>query len=166
MTFLVICFSHKQLGTRRRLMTCIEKFTFSRRFAAGAELIRHRDEPGALVVLHSDEEIARIRAEALAEGRAEGHAAGVAAGRAQAEAEAAAALARQEAKVLERLAERLAEAVAGRDEIAKTAERGALTFVPQPPCARPCPPSTAASAGPRSRRCSPTSPAAWRSLRR
>ncbi len=109
-------------------MTCIEKFTFSRRFATAGELIRRSDEPGPLTILQSDDEIARIRAEAFAEGCVEGQAEGVALGRAQAEAEAAAAAARHETKVLERLCERLAEAAGERDQIAQTAESGALAL--------------------------------------
>jgi flagellar assembly protein FliH len=107
-------------------MTCIEKFTFSRRFPRVDELVRRSDEPGPLVIVQRDEEIARIRAEAFAEGRAEGRAEGVASGRAEAEAEARAAAERHEAAVLNRLCERLGDTLDARGDIAAAAERGAL----------------------------------------
>lgn len=107
-------------------MTCIEKFTFSRCFPTAAELIRRSDEPGPLTIIQSDDEIARVRAEAFAEGQAEGRAEGFALGRAEAEADFAAAHAKHETEVLGRLCERLAEATGAHDEIARAAERGAL----------------------------------------
>lgn len=109
-------------------MTCIEKFTFSRRFAASTEMIRRSDEPGPLLIVKSDEEVARIRADAFADGRAEGRAEGVAIGRAEAEAEARAAAEEREAALLDRLSERLGETMAMRDEAAAAAERGALSL--------------------------------------
>ncbi|MCU0893771.1 MAG: FliH/SctL family protein [Rhodospirillales bacterium] len=109
-------------------MACVEKFTFSRRFPAADELIRRSDEPGPLLIVQRDEEIARIRAEAFAEGRAEGQVEGVAAGRAEAEAEAGAAAERHEAALLDRLCGRLSETMQARDEIAAAAERSALNL--------------------------------------
>lgn len=109
-------------------MTCIEKFTFSRRFPTPDELIRRSDEPGPLMIMQRDEEIARIRSDAFAEGHAEGQVEGIAIGRAQAEAEAAAAADRHEAALLARLSEQLGETMNGRDAIAAVAERGALNL--------------------------------------
>lgn len=109
-------------------MTCIEKFTFSRRFPTADELIRRSDEPGPLMIMQRDEEIARVRAEAFAQGQAEGQAEGVAIGRAQAEAEAAAASERHEAALLSRLSEQLSETMGAREAIAAAAERGALNL--------------------------------------
>jgi flagellar assembly protein FliH len=109
-------------------MTCIEKFTFSRRFPSADELIRRSDEPGPLMIVQRDEEIARIRAEAFAEGRAEGRAEGVAIGRQEAEAEARAAAEGHDAALLDRLCVQLRETMEARDDIAAAAERGALNL--------------------------------------
>jgi flagellar assembly protein FliH len=109
-------------------MTCIEKFTFSRRFPSADELIRRSDEPGPLMIVQRDEEIARIRAEGVAEGFAEGRAEGIAAGRAEAQVEARAAAEEREAALLDRLAQRLSETMAMREAIAAGAERSALNL--------------------------------------
>lgn len=111
------------------IMTCIEKFDFSRRFAAlPGSVDATGDAAAGPQATHSDDDLARACDEARAAGRDEGYAAGVADGRAQAETEAKTAREQHELEVLIRISDHLEQVVGERDAVALEAERSALAL--------------------------------------
>lgn len=109
-------------------MTCIERYTFSRRFTALAGPVREDAEAAAPQPAYSDLDLARARSEGHAAGHGEGYAAGLDEGRSEAAARALAAREQRELEVLAQLSQRLEQAVGERDAIAADAERAALAL--------------------------------------
>lgn len=107
-------------------MTCIEKFTFSRRFAVIPDPLAEDGEAAAPRPLHSDDDLACARTEAHTAGHDEGYAKGLAEGRAEAAASAQASREQRETDVLAQISAHLDRAVGERDAIAALAERSAL----------------------------------------
>lgn len=109
-------------------MTCIEKFTFARRFPALADPAAGAPAPSVPSPMHSDADLERARSEAYAAGHAEGRAEGFTEGEAQAKERAQTAREQRELEAQERVAEHLTEVIAQHDTIARQAEHGALSL--------------------------------------
>lgn len=116
------------IRSRPDIMTCIEKFTFSRSFPALPGSVAGREEAAPARPVHTDDDLARACEEARAAGRDEGYATGLADGRAEAETAAKSAREQHELDVLARIAAHLEQAVGERDAIAREAEQSALAL--------------------------------------